>query len=193
MTVDFAISYCGIARMAIPTSAAYSTFTHHMPKTVSKRRDTTRAARRPLSKDMLLPLPVASVRACQLENHIAFAALQQGQGNIDLVGRLLKVVYLTYFLRRGYDISEAEIAAAEEGLKMSMFQGYESGCYSIDETARSPMATVLAVHDAQISRIPHFRLQEATDKLVHMVGKDIASLILLDAHMHGGAPTAQHC
>lgn len=49
-------------------------------------------------REMLLPLPLAKVRAMSLEHHLTLAALYNGRGNIDQINVLLKVVYLAYFM-----------------------------------------------------------------------------------------------
>ncbi|KVM16629.1 hypothetical protein WL05_28310 [Burkholderia ubonensis] len=54
--------------------------------------------RKPLTREMLLPLPVSKVRALSLENHLALAAMRSGSGNVDQMSCLLKVVYLAWFL-----------------------------------------------------------------------------------------------
>lgn len=55
--------------------------------------------RKPLTKDKLLPLVAAKVRAISLENHLALATLRSGKGGSQQMLCLLKIVYLAYFLR----------------------------------------------------------------------------------------------
>jgi hypothetical protein len=59
---------------------------------------------------MLLPLPDDKVRRISLENHLALALMGKGHGSVEQMTRLLKVVYMTYFLNdAGAERSEIEV------------------------------------------------------------------------------------
>ncbi|KVD02618.1 hypothetical protein [Burkholderia ubonensis] len=59
----------------------------------------SRPPRPPRTKEMLLPLATAKVRALSLENHLALATVRAGRGDFDQICCLIRVVYLAYFMR----------------------------------------------------------------------------------------------
>lgn len=64
----------------------------------TSRRTAQKRGRKSLTKDLLLPLPIARVRALSLENHLALAAMRSGYGSVDVMSNLIRVVYLAYFI-----------------------------------------------------------------------------------------------
>ncbi|CAE6858712.1 hypothetical protein R75461_07865 [Paraburkholderia nemoris] len=69
----------------------------------TSRRTVSKPTRKPLTKDMLLPLPAARVRALSLENHLALAAIRSGHGSLAVAMTLQRVVYLAWFMRDAAD------------------------------------------------------------------------------------------
>ncbi len=67
------------------------------------RRTTHKPGRKPLTKNMLLPLPVERVRALSLENHLFLAAIRDGHGTENVAMNLLRVLYLAWFMRDAAD------------------------------------------------------------------------------------------
>ncbi|KVV40369.1 hypothetical protein WK81_20290 [Burkholderia ubonensis] len=120
---------------------------------------------------MLLPLSTEKVRALSLENHMALALVRSGSGDCDQILRLLRIVYLAFFVRSetasGSDLDlyrrtevilDACIARAERG---------EAWVLHDDELAY--VERVLVVHDEQLAAIPKHRYLAAWDRLQRFV------------------------
>lgn len=58
----------------------------------------TRTKRRPLSRDMLLPLAAQKARAISLEYHLALSVLATSCGGLDQAARLLQAVCHARFI-----------------------------------------------------------------------------------------------
>lgn len=71
---------------------------HSMAPTSKQRKPRQSGSRRPMTRDMLLPLPATIWRRRSLEHHLAPAALRSGNCNVKLIGRLFRTVYLPYFV-----------------------------------------------------------------------------------------------
>ncbi len=146
----------------------------------SKQTHVSRDARRkPLSKDMLLPLPTAKVRAMSLENHLALAILCRGQGNVEQIFYLLRVVYLTYFLR---DTADQEggidmFRAAEEVLERSVTRAEQGREWSLCDDGCALLQQLLALHDRQLAAAPVHRFQSAMERLQRFASSDAPSPI----------------
>ena len=81
-----------------------------------KPRNTHRHFRKkPLTKEMLLRLPVARVRAISLENHLALVTMRRGHGNPDVVSCLLKTAYLACFLHEALHVSKSAVKTGGSG------------------------------------------------------------------------------
>ncbi|KVC15869.1 hypothetical protein WI69_20190 [Burkholderia diffusa] len=131
------------------------------------QKPSRRPGHRPLSKDMLLPLPLARTRALSLEHHLALATTAAGHGNADSMICLLKAVYTTFYLRdqtpsgvdnRSFQLAEAAlercIACAERGETWSML-----------DTDKAAIGRILVLHDEQLATEPTHRYLTALDKL----------------------------
>lgn len=64
----------------------------------SPARTARKPGRRPMTKEMLLPLAVSKVRELSLENHLRLAAIRSGHGSQSVVMNLLRVLYLGFFM-----------------------------------------------------------------------------------------------
>jgi len=123
------------------------------------------ARRTPLTRDDLLPLPLARVRALSLEYHMALAAIQSQRGSVDMVTCLLRVLYLTYMIGKTEHMGDETAALVEAERIMSCcidraVDG-ESGSWYLDEAESAAIERVLAMHDAQLQNLPKHRYAEA--------------------------------
>lgn len=82
-----------------------------------KQKSTSQAPR--LSRSDLLPTSPSIARSISLKNHMALAALKNGQGNLDLAGELLKTLYWMFYLSDDATVQEHKdnLLAAEKALK----------------------------------------------------------------------------
>ncbi|WP_080970830.1 hypothetical protein [Burkholderia cepacia] len=126
-----------------------------------------RTGHRPLTKNLLLPLPLSQTRALSLEHHLALATIGRGYGNVDLLLCLLKAVYVAFYLRdetpegesdRPFQLAEAAlercIARAEQGEKWIML-----------DKDKVVIERVLLLHDEQLAATPAHRYIDALNKL----------------------------
>lgn len=123
--------------------------------------------RKPLTKSELLPLPSARVRAMLLENHLAFAVVKSGMGDPDQVSRLLRVVYLAWFLRdassTGDDIEL--FRQGERALESCIERSVSSKEWTLDEREQDVVGQLLSLHDAQLAAVPSHRYLRAWERL----------------------------
>ncbi|MGN3963884.1 hypothetical protein ACS0ZG_11290 [Burkholderia gladioli] len=120
---------------------------------------------------MLLPLSTEKVQSLSLEHHMALAVVCSGNGNCDQVICLLRVVYLSFFMRSETDsgsdlglyrraeaVLEGCIARAERGEEWRLPEGELVG-----------VERVLVVHDEQLAAISKHRYLSAWDRLQKFV------------------------
>jgi hypothetical protein len=136
-----------------------------------KRKPASRRATPPLTRAMLLPTHAATTRACSLANHLALAALRRGQGNLELVGRLLKTVYLTYLVGgAGQGWADVEpFLTAEVALTASMMRARSDDRWRVDEADCASLETILALHDTQLASVPVHVIETAKLRLTREV------------------------
>ncbi|WP_053293371.1 hypothetical protein [Burkholderia pseudomallei] len=131
------------------------------------RTSTRRAGHRPLTKDLLLPMPLARTRALSLEHHLALAATAQGHGNVDLMVCLLKAVYMAFYLH-SESPAETDVRAirrAEAALERCMARAERGETWGMLDVDKSTIERVLLLHDEQLATTPTHRYLEALDKL----------------------------
>ncbi|KLU21448.1 hypothetical protein EOS_36005 [Caballeronia mineralivorans PML1(12)] len=128
---------------------------------------------------MLLPLPVARVRAMSLENHLALAAMCNGHGNVDLMTCLIKALYLTYFMRDAVQDSDdlALLREAEAALERSVTRVENLQKWSVAEDDRAVVEQTLALYDRQLASAPAHRHMDASDRLADFFNSDMRSPI----------------
>lgn len=156
-----------------------------MAPTPKPRKSRQPAGRRPLTRDMLLPLPATISRRRSLEHHLALAALRSGNCNIELIGRLFRTVYLAYFIHQAlnsrrsvaaFRISEAALHAIATRIKAA-------SDWSLPEADGRALAHVLSLHDEQLSTLPSHRIAQADEQLNIFLANDALSPIAPgDAH-----------
>ncbi|KVU79340.1 hypothetical protein WK73_05670 [Burkholderia ubonensis] len=135
------------------------------------RGATRHGGRAGLTKETLLPLSTEKVRSLSLENHMALAVVRTRSGDCDQVISLLRVVYLSFFMRsetasgsdldlyrRAEAVLDACIARAERGEAWILLE---------DELA--DVERLLVVHDEQLAAIPKHRYLAAWDRLQRFI------------------------
>ncbi|MFL9999091.1 hypothetical protein PQR34_47770 [Paraburkholderia sediminicola] len=123
---------------------------------------------------MLLPLPVAKVRALSLENHLALAAIRGGHGSEGAAMNLLRVVYLAWFIR---DAAEGDRYAgvfreAETTLARSRARAQQGQGWTLPEGDHEVLADILALHDQQLASAPSHRYTAAWERLDRFLRND---------------------
>jgi hypothetical protein len=116
---------------------------------------------------MLLPLPAATVRALSLESHTALAAIIAGHAAAPVLSRLLKTLYLTWFLQRGMgELPEMDaFRTAEAALVVGSRCVREGREWRLAEAGRVALCRILALNDHLLACAPAYRYVEATRRL----------------------------
>ncbi|HDR9283258.1 hypothetical protein [Burkholderia vietnamiensis] len=131
------------------------------------RKSTRRSGRRPLSKEMLLPLPQARTRALSLEHHLALATIASGHANVDLMVCLLKAVYTAFYLRDEAPASadDSEFQRAEAALERCIARAERGDAWVMLDHDKAAVERILVLHDEQLAAVPTHRYLTALDKL----------------------------
>lgn len=136
----------------------------------SSRHGTGRAARKPLTREMLLPLPVAKTRALSLENHLALVAMRTGNGNVDQMSCLLKVVYLTWFMIDDPAAGELPLFhQAEAALERSTTRAECREGWTLPDDDCRAIERILVLHDHQLASLPSHRYTSAWERLTRFI------------------------
>ena len=156
-----------------------STAAEFMARSLKPRSAASRPGKKPLTRKMLLPVPVAKARAISLETHLALAAMQSGRGNVDLMSCLLKVLYPSYFLDEAlHGRREADaFRAAEAALERSATRAQHQQGWSLIEEDHVVLENIVALYDQHLSSVPAHLLAAAWDRLQCFVGSDRRSPI----------------
>ncbi|CAE6854854.1 hypothetical protein R69658_08168 [Paraburkholderia aspalathi] len=133
--------------------------------------------RKPLTRDMLLPLPVAKVRAMSLEHHLALAAMHSGRGSVEQMNVLLKVTYLTYFMAdAAHESVDLDLfRAAETAFECCGLRGHRDGNWTLPTADHDVLARILALHDRQLGSMPSWRYTEAWARIHAFLRSDAQS------------------
>lgn len=123
-------------------------------------------ARRPLTKEKLLPMTGASARERSLSYHVALDCWRRGHGNGRLVNELIRATYMAWFLQRaGFGDAPVELFKAAECIaEIALLRAHDSGQqedWSLDEDSVSTFTTLLALHDAQLRTAPVHHFEKA--------------------------------
>ena len=154
---------------------------HASPIDMKPRAKTTSPrSKKPLSKDMLLPLAATVARKKSLEHHLALASLQNGRGTADAASKLFQTIYLAYYAHEAiigrHDLDQ--FRAAEAAVVECAVAGKKTGAFEIPASSRAAVEHVLLMHDQQLATVPahviataHVRLAQfvATEKLSPIV------------------------
>ncbi|WP_124668581.1 hypothetical protein [Burkholderia sp. Bp8986] len=143
----------------------------------SSRASSHRLRQKHLTREQLLPLPVAKSRAISLEHHLALAALYSGYGGIEQMSVLLKVVYLVHFIANATHerIDSGLLRSAEASLRRCGLRGHHEGRWALSASGHAVLAQVLILHDEQLGSLPAFRYANAWTQIHAFLASDALS------------------
>ncbi|WP_233864075.1 hypothetical protein [Paraburkholderia adhaesiva] len=103
-----------------------------------------------------------------LENHLAFAAVKAGNGSLEQMSRLLRVVYLGYYLRdetaSGGDVEHYR--QAEQALARCAERAIQSNAaWTLMPDEQQVVGQLLVLLDAQLAEVPVHRFVRARERL----------------------------
>lgn len=135
-----------------------------------------------MSRDMLLPLPATISRQRSLGHHLALATLQAGKGNVDLIGRLFRTLYIAYFVHEATNGRSGLVTfrISEAALHAVVVRARAGGEWSLSDADRRALEHVLLLHDEQLLAIPSHRILEAEERLNSFLATDAMSPIVSD-------------
>jgi hypothetical protein len=157
---------------------------------MSSRRPSSQSARslwrKPLSKEMLLPLPSSAAQTVALSNHLTFAACRAGAGSAYLFNELIQLVYVTFFVQdAGYGDADVNIYARAEAALERCLQRAEVERRWAFEAADLPLfEAVLQQADRQLSSAPRYVHVAARDRLKRFAASGRASPLSSTAARH---------
>jgi hypothetical protein len=104
------------------------------------------------SKYLQKPLPVDRVRSLSLENHLALATVRSGYGDLDQLGCLVRVVYLSFYLQGAtpLDAEAGLYQRAEEALDACFSRAKRGERYLMLDRELMMIEQILAAHDEQL-------------------------------------------
>ncbi|WP_063800663.1 hypothetical protein [Burkholderia cepacia] len=137
-----------------------------------RTKPTSHRSKKPLSKDMLLPLSAAVARKKCLEHHLALASLQAGNGTPDALSKVFQTIYLAYFVHEAtvgrHDLDQ--FRAAEAAVVDCAVAGKKTGIFEIPATtSRAAVEHVLLMHDQQLASVPAHVIASAHVRLAQFV------------------------
>jgi hypothetical protein len=133
-----------------------------------------RRMRQPMTKGMLLPIPVSVARRKSIEHHMAYHMLVTGRGNTSIIGQLFSTIYCAYFVddaTRGrsdpemFRLAEAALhECAVRGKTEGRFEGSPDGMIAIQQ--------VLVLRDRQFLSVPAYIVADAQTRLARFLASD---------------------
>ncbi|KAG8148459.1 hypothetical protein [Burkholderia catarinensis] len=132
-----------------------------------EKRRTSSKHRKVLTKTMLLPLSAAVAQRKSLEHHLALTTLKYGHGNLDVVGRLFRAIYVAYFVQdmtsRISDLSN--FRAAEAALSQCAVRGKRDDVWLLSDDGHSAIETILLLHDQQLATARSHTVASAQERI----------------------------
>lgn len=144
-----------------------------MPQNRKKRSAASQSRRKPLGKTMLLPHKATYVREQSLHWHLALAAFRAGKGNGDLLAKLVKALYLAWYLQEaGFGTAERELYLEAERILDGAARDTCKNIWLIEAADCLPIITILDLHEAQLLSVPVYAVGEAKQRLLHFGKSD---------------------
>ncbi|KWD85129.1 hypothetical protein [Burkholderia ubonensis] len=140
-------------------------------------RKTSPRKRRPLTKAQLLPLPADQVQRLSLKHHLALVSLRDGHGDLEVIGTLLHVLYLAYFLRNASDADPELYPRAEAVLDQCVARAERGESWALTDGERVVIVQLVVAHDAQLGTVPAHRYLEAWERVVRVTAPGARSPI----------------
>ncbi|WP_423383471.1 hypothetical protein [Burkholderia sp. LMG 32019] len=123
-----------------------------------------------MTREMLLPLPIAKARAMSLENHLALVAMRTSRGNVDLMSCLLKAVYLAWFLLDDPTAEQLRVFRdAEAALERSTTYAERNEGWAVPEEDCKAIEQILVLHDQQLGSLASHRYTSAWERLTQFI------------------------
>lgn len=149
----------------------------------SRSQPSRSLARKPFSKEMLLPLPPSAAQTVALSNHLTFAACRAGAGSAFLFNELIYLLYVTFFVQdAGYGDTDVIVyGRAEAALERGLQRAEAKRIWTL-ETADWPLfEAVLRKADRQLAGAPRYAQIAARERLKRFVASGRASPLPSDA------------
>ncbi|WP_258002351.1 hypothetical protein [Burkholderia sp. WAC0059] len=113
-----------------------------------------------------------------LENHLAFAALNAGAGDHVQISRLLRMVYLAWYLRDASPAVETELfRQGERALQSCIERSVASREWVLEVNEQDIVGQILSLHDGQLAVVPAHRYLRAWEQLKVFLKSDRASVV----------------
>lgn len=143
----------------------------------SPRRRSAKSSRKPLTREILLPLSATRARSISLENHLALATMRSGNGNVHQMSCLLKAVYLSHFLRDAVqaDVHLDAFRLCEAALEISAATDQVGQGWTLPDDTHETLAIVLALHDKQLALVSRHQFTAAWERLERFLASDARS------------------
>lgn len=139
-----------------------------MSQNRKKRPTGNQTRRKPLGKAKLLPHTATYVREQSLCWHLALAAFKTGQGNGDLLVKLVKALYLAWYLQQaGFGTAERELYLDAERILDAAARSANQDVWSITADDCSSIIRILDLHEQQLLSAPVFAVDQAESRVVH--------------------------
>jgi hypothetical protein len=131
---------------------------------------------------MLLPLPASISRDRSLGHHLALVALRTGNGNVKLVGRLLRTLYIAYFV---HEVSNGHhglspFRISDTALQANGVRARRGENLSLSAAEERAIEQVLLLHDDQLAAMPSHEIVGAEIRLKSFLATDTLSPIAPD-------------
>ncbi|WP_332451101.1 hypothetical protein [Burkholderia ubonensis] len=130
-----------------------------------------------MTKTQLLPLPADQVHRLSLKNHLALAGLRVGHGDLDVIGTLLHVLYLAYFLHDAGDPDPDRYRRAEAALVQCVSCAERGEPWTLTDVERAALEQLVIAHDAQLSTVPAHRYLDAWERVLRVTAHGARSPI----------------
>ncbi|KAB0644796.1 hypothetical protein [Burkholderia latens] len=115
---------------------------------------------------MLLPLSAGVARRLSLENHLALATIQSGNGTADTMIALMRVLYMTYFLleTNPSDVAIDMFLTMETALDESIRATEDGNGCTVSEDTVPVIRGILLQFDSAIASVPKHHYIKAVDR-----------------------------
>lgn len=138
-----------------------------MSQNRKKRPTGNQARRKPLGKAKLLPHTAQYVREQSLRWHLALAAFQAGKGNGELLAKLVKALYLAWYLQQaGFGALERDRYLEAERILDAAARGASRNIWLIAPADCAPITRLLDLHEQQLQTAPVCAVDEAESRVV---------------------------
>jgi hypothetical protein len=144
----------------------------------------TRLKRKPRSRLQLLPFAPAVVTAASLRHHNALAMFCRGEGTLEHLAGLARVVYLAWLMESadGSVVRDREMfRIAERTLECCLARNEGGDSLKLDPAEATLIAPVLLLHDKQLADCLTYQYQDAWAVVVSAVGSRKSPLAGRDA------------